>query len=148
VALVSGVSDEDDDDSDGEGDAAQNAQHHHHPHTGKLPLRTVTADSKEAWFWPCMFVYPSHHQSDFIELYGEDEMFALRMAQVFPDLEDCPDGATTVMPRDSENECACTNLALYFEVHNCDTATATWDAIHSSIQCGVASRSGVVYALL
>jgi hypothetical protein len=57
-------------------------------------------------------------------------MFALRMAQVFPDLEDYPHGATTVMPWDSENEFVCTNLAVYFEVHKCDTATATWDVIH------------------
>ena len=45
-------------------------------------------------------------------------MLALRMAEMFPELEDSPTKATT-MPWDTENEFICSKLAVYFEVHPC-----------------------------
>jgi len=121
VALVSRVSDDDDDD---EHDVAH-AWHHHFPHTGKLPKQL-----NDEWSWPCMFLYPSHHQSDFIECFAENEIFALRIAQVFPDLEDCVNGHTA-MPWDSNDEFVCSNLAVYFEVH-----TTTDNLIHpQGVEC-------------
>jgi hypothetical protein len=68
--------------------------------------------------WPCLFVYPSHHQSDFVESFSEDEMLAVRMADMFPELEG--EGEETSMPWDYNNEFVCSQLAVYFEVHALD----------------------------
>jgi hypothetical protein len=69
---------------------------------------------------------------DFIEHFGEDEVFALRMAQMFPEQEDEED--ETEMPWDHNNEFRCSNLAVYFEVHghgtNADSARN--EVIHPS----------------
>ena len=65
-----------------------------------------------------MFLYPSHHQSDFIESFDENEMLAIRMAQMFPELEG-PHDETSVQ-WDYDNEFVCSQLAVYFEVHNKD----------------------------
>lgn len=109
VPLVSSVTDDVDEE---DGDANESRWHHHHPHTGKLPAQVNGGE----WSWPCMFVYPSHNQSDFIQTFGESEMLAMRMAEIFPELED--EQGETVMPWDYKNEFCCGNLAVYFEV-NC-----------------------------
>jgi tetratricopeptide (TPR) repeat protein len=107
VPLVATVTDEED-----EGDEADESRwNNHYPHTGRLPTRSPTGE----WFWPCMFVYPSHSQSDFIESFGESEMIALRMAEMFPELEDR--GGETAVPWDYNNEFVCSSLAVYFEVY-------------------------------
>jgi hypothetical protein len=106
VALVASVSD--DDDEAGE-DADESRWHHHHPHTGQLPS-VVAGD----WSWPCLFVYPSHSQSDFVKHFGESEMLAIRMAEMFPELEA---GEETVMPWDFNNEFSCSKVAAYFEIN-------------------------------
>merc|ERR1740124_951153 len=75
----------------------------------------MSSSKENEWRWPCMFVYPSHNQSDFIESFGETDMLAMHMAQVLPELDD---GQTeTSMPWDYNNEFTCSNLAVYFEVH-------------------------------
>ena len=108
VPLVATVTDEED-----EGDEADESRwNSHHPHTGRLPTRSPTGE----WFWPCMFVYPSHSQSDFIECFDEPEMIALRMAEMFPESEES--GVETAgVPWDYNNEFVCSSLAVYFEVH-------------------------------
>jgi Cns1/TTC4 Wheel domain len=113
VPLVATVSDEDDE--GGANDVDESRWHHHHPHTGQLPV-CVNSNNSD-WSWPCMFVYPSHGQSDFVKHFGENEMLAYRMADMFPELE--KEGEETVMPWDYNNEFRCSNLAVYFEV-NCD----------------------------
>ena len=106
VPLVSTVTDDDD-----EGDESEESRwHHHHPHTGQLP--EVVGNE---WSWPCMFVYPSHNQSDFVKHFGESEMLALRMAEMFPEIE-AESGETAIL-WDHNNEFRCSNLAVYFEVH-------------------------------
>ena len=105
VPLVASVTDDDNDDQD----VDESRWHNHHPHTGRLPEMI-----QGEWVWPCMFIYPSHHQSDFVEHFGENEIMALRMAQMFPELEE---GEETAMSWDFNNEFACSNLAVYFEVH-------------------------------
>ncbi len=42
------------------------------------------------WTWPVLFVYPSHiaHQSDFIEHFAEEDIIALRIAEMFPEEEE------------------------------------------------------------
>lgn len=117
VPLVATVKD-DEEEEEGKSDAIESQWHHHYPHTGQLPKRRVQ-DGK--WTWPVLFVYPSHHQSDFIEHFGEDEILALRMAQMFPEQEN--DNEETEMPWDYNNEFRCSNLAAYFEVH-CSDADA------------------------
>jgi tetratricopeptide (TPR) repeat protein len=107
VPLVATVSDEED-----EGDEAEESRwNSHFPHTGRLPSKL----SNEQWSWPSMFVYPSHSQSDFVEAFGESELLALRMAEMFPELEDS--GDETAVPWDYNNEFICSSLAVYFEVH-------------------------------
>lgn len=107
VPLVATVTDEEDD-----GDEEEESRwHSHHPHTGRLPIHTSSGD----WAWPCMFVYPSHSQSDFVESFLEPEMLARRMAEMFPELEES--GDETAVPWDYKNEYVCSNLAVYFEVH-------------------------------
>mmetsp|Transcript_36157 Transcript_36157/g.77981 ORF Transcript_36157/g.77981 Transcript_36157/m.77981 type:complete len:551 (+) Transcript_36157:176-1828(+) len=115
VSLVATVKDDEEDDEGNE--KMEAVWHHHYPHTGQLPKRQVQNGGK--WTWPVLFVYPSHHQSDFIEHFGEDEIIAYRMAEMFPEQED---GETeTEMPWDYNNEFRCSNLAVYFEVHCLDT---------------------------
>lgn len=106
VPLVASVTDEEEDDDGTE----ESRWHQHHPHTGRLPQQR-----SGEWTWPCMFLYPSHNQSDFVEFFGESEMMALRIANMFPELED--EGDETAMPWDYNNEFVCSNLAVYFEVH-------------------------------
>lgn len=116
VSLVATVKDDEDEE---EGTDKMEARwHHHYPHSGHLPKMQQDG----GWTWPVLFVYPSHHQSDFIEHFGENEIVALRMAQMFPELED--DCVDTDMPWDYNNEFRCSNLAVYFEVH-CATSDAT-----------------------
>lgn len=107
VPLVATVTDDDEEGDDDD----ESRWHHHHPHTGQLP-EVVQGD----WAWPCMFVYPSHNQSDFVKHFGESEMLALRMAEMFPELEG--EDAKTAMPWDFNNEFRCSSLAVYFEI-NC-----------------------------
>ncbi|KAL7536976.1 hypothetical protein ACHAXR_007515 [Thalassiosira sp. AJA248-18] len=117
VSLVATVKD-DEDEEDGN-DAMEARWHHHYPHTGQLPKR----DGSGKWTWPVLFVYPSHRQSDFIEHFGEDEIIALRMAQMFPEQEEDDGDNKTEMPWDYNNEFRCSNLAVYFEVHCLDNDT-------------------------
>jgi tetratricopeptide (TPR) repeat protein len=120
VPLVSTVTD-DDDEADENVDEAR--WHNHHPHSGKLPQQL--SYSSDDWSWPTMFIYPSHKQSDFIAQFGESDMLALRMAEVFPDLDG--DESDTGMPWDYSNEFVCSKLAVYFEVHCTENAG---DVIH------------------
>jgi tetratricopeptide (TPR) repeat protein len=111
VPLVSTVNDDDDLEDEVCSDEAR--WHHHFPHTGKLPQQCN--DRNGEWSWPTMFVYPSHNQSDFIAEFCESDMIALRMAEVFPELDQ---GITeTAMPWDYDNAFVCSKLAVYFEVH-------------------------------
>jgi tetratricopeptide (TPR) repeat protein len=107
VPLVATVTD----DEENNDDAEESRWHNHLPHTGCLPIRSSNGE----WSWPCMFVYPSHLQSDFVESFGESEMLALRMAELFPELEDEVD--ETAIPWDYNNEFVCSKLTVYFEVH-------------------------------
>jgi len=111
TSLVTSVTDDDEDDDDQE----ESRWHQHLPISGVLP----TKKSGSEWTWPCMFLYPSHKHSDFVKDFGEDEMLAMRMAQMFPELEDDEEGETA-MPWDVNNEFACSKLAVYFEVHHDD----------------------------
>lgn len=105
VPLVASVTDDEE-----TGDIDEFRWHHHHPHTGKLPQQVNDND----FAWPCMFVYPVHGQSDFVQHFGEFEMIAERMAEIFPELEDGE--LETAMPWDHNNEYVCSNLVAYFEV--------------------------------
>lgn len=106
VPLVATVNDDDEEDEE-----AEARWHHHHPHSGRLPQKISGGE----WSWPCMFLYPSHNQSDFIEHFQESDILALRMAEVFPELES---GETeTSISWDFNNEFICSSLAVYFEVH-------------------------------
>jgi hypothetical protein len=116
VPLVATV--KDDEDEEEGGDAVEARWHHHYPHTGQLPQRQLRDGG--GWTWPVLFVYPSHRQSDFIEHFGEDEIIALRMAQMFPEEEEDDRGSETAMPWDYNHEFRCSNLAVYFEVHCID----------------------------
>jgi len=112
VTLVTSVGDHDDEAGD---DAEESRWHQHHPHTGELPsVVTTTGD----WSWPCLFVYPSHSQSDFVKNFGESEMLAMRMAQMYPEMDV---GQETAMPWDYNNEFQCSNLAVYFEINVSNT---------------------------
>jgi hypothetical protein len=106
VPLVASVTDDDENDDE----ERESRWHHHHPHTGKLP-EIINGE----WCWPCMFVYPSHNQSDFIQYFGESELLAMHMAVIFPELEE---GRTeTSVAWDYNNEFVCSNLVVYYEVH-------------------------------
>ena len=91
VSLVATVKDDEDDEEGAE--KMESRWHHHYPHSGQVPKMGQDGDG---WTWPVLFVYPSHHQSDFIEHFAEDEIVAMRMAQMFPEQED--DCADTDMP--------------------------------------------------
>lgn len=112
LPLVATVRD-DEEENEG-GDAMEHRWHHHYPHSGKLPRRRA---EDGVWSWPTLFVYPSHRQSDFIEQFGEDEMIAIRMAQMFPEDESDGSNGETEIGWDFNNEFRCSNLAVYFEVH-------------------------------
>lgn len=117
VPLVSTVT-EDEELEDEEDNLERRRWHMRHPHTGKLPSQSPSPAQEDEWTWPCLFVYPSHNQSDFIDSFSESEMLAIRMAQVFPELDE---GETeTSMSWDYNNEFTCSNLAVYFEVHCMD----------------------------
>ena len=111
VPLVATVTEDDEDDVDT--DRLESQWHQHLPNSGKIPQQI-----DGAWSWPCMFLYPSHHQSDFIERFDESEMLAIRMAQMFPELESSDD--ETTVQWDFKNEFVCSQLAVYFEVHALD----------------------------
>ena len=117
VALVASIGDDDEEAND----ADESRWHHHHPHTGVIPS-SVNGE----WSWPCLFVYPSHSQSDFVKHFGESEMIAMRMAEMFPELDE--DGLETTMPWDYNNEFQCSKLAVYFEI-NCPPGSEN-DAVH------------------
>lgn len=107
VPLVATITDDEDSKED------ESKWHHHRPNSGKLPEQ-----SGGDWCWPTLFVYPSHKQSDFVGQFAEPEMLALRMADMFPELED---GQTeTAIPWDHNNDFVCSKLAVYFEVHCSD----------------------------
>jgi hypothetical protein len=83
VPLVANVTDDDHDDVDdihGNEDEQQleSRWHHHLPHSGLLPSCHNENKNSDEWSWPCMFVYPSHNQSDFIKQFFEHEMIAIR----------------------------------------------------------------------
>ena len=122
-------------DDDENAEQEESKWHQHLPMSGILPRPVILGgggggggNDEEEWVWPCMFLYPSHLQSDFIKEFGETEMLAARMAQMFPELEEETEEengssspsttATTSVPWDVNNEFVCSNLAVYFEVHN------------------------------
>jgi len=107
VPLVTSVTDDEEEDDE----QTESRWHQHLPHSGQLP-RLSNGD----WMWPCMLLYPSHNQSDFIKDFSETEMIAIRLAQVFPEFEEA--GDETEMPWDKENEFTCSQLALYIEFHS------------------------------
>lgn len=112
VALVASVSDDDDYENGVGAETMESRWHHHFPHTGVIPSRLPDSG---LWAWPCLFLYPSHSQSDFVKHFVEEEMLAARLAEMFPEVED---GEETAMPWDYKNEFRCSELAVYFEV-NC-----------------------------
>ena len=126
VPLVANVTDDDLDDVDDihneDAQQLESRWHHHLPHSGLLPsCHSADKNSSEEWSWPCMFVYPSHNQSDFIKEFHESEMIAIRLAEVFPELDDDENESATkqetAMSWDFNNEFICSQLAVYFEVH-------------------------------
>lgn len=133
VALVASTTDEleynedllVDDDRDEDAAAFESRWHHHFPHTGKLPKPDGGMNhGQPLWTWPCLLVYPSHSQSDFVQSFHEQEMLAERMAELYPELDDCSNNETT-MQWDYNNEFTCSNLAVYFEVNCPDTTTSS-----------------------
>lgn len=111
VPLVASVTEDDEEEEDAE--RIESRWHAHLPHTGQLPEPKPEAGNE--WFWPVMFLYPSHNQSDFIKYFGETEMIGIKMAEMFPEIENQGEG--TSMPWDYDNEFTCSQLAVYFEVH-------------------------------
>jgi len=130
LPLVSSVTDDENDEGAVHGSEDELRWHHHYPHTGKLPTFTHQEDS--TCTWPVMFLYPSHKNSDFIEHFAESDMFALHMAQIFPEADEVDDDtynegmqdrshrSTTLW--DYNHEFKCSSLAVYFEVHCSDDA--------------------------
>jgi tetratricopeptide (TPR) repeat protein len=116
VALVASVTD-DEDEAGAHSDNEESRWHNHFPHSGVLPSQGTSAATHpqdSTWSWPTLFVYPSHNQSDFVLRFGEDEMLAMRMAEMFPEMEV---GEETAMKWDHNNEFQCSKLAVYFEIH-------------------------------
>mmetsp|Transcript_57355 Transcript_57355/g.139925 ORF Transcript_57355/g.139925 Transcript_57355/m.139925 type:complete len:573 (-) Transcript_57355:67-1785(-) len=136
VALVASVTD-DEDEAGAHSDRDESRWHQHLPHSGCLPSPSASSSpvpspmnpQSPPWSWPTMFLYPSHNQSDFALRFGEDEMIAMRMAEMFPELED---GEETAMKWDYNNEFQCSKLAVYFEVH-CEG----WDGSSTKGSTGV-----------
>jgi Flp pilus assembly protein TadD len=118
VPLVSSVTDDEDVDDRDEDEQIESKWHNHLPHSDRLPT-----NRNGEWAWPCMFLYPSHNQSDFLEQFGESEALALRLMEAFPELEDDED--ETTMAWDFNNEFTCSQLAVYFEVHESAVAAQT-----------------------
>jgi tetratricopeptide (TPR) repeat protein len=115
VNLVSRVQEDDEEET---ADAEEGRWHQHLPHSGLLPR-----DEGPDWSWPVLFLYPSHHQSDLVEKFGEKDMFAVHLATMFPEPdEDGASGGASV-PWDHRNEFQCSQLAIYFEVHGIDDAS-------------------------
>lgn len=135
IALVSSVSDDGNDDNDGDDDdEAESKWHFHHPHTGELAScssNNSTGGNGGEWSWPCLFVYPSHSQSDFVKHFGESEMLAMRMAEMFPEVE-IDGGGGTAMPWDYNNEFQCSQLAVYFEINVPNATTGISSSSSSS----------------
>jgi tetratricopeptide (TPR) repeat protein len=134
IPLVANVTDDFIDEDDHDDDNGESRWHTHLPHSGLLPsildnnnsssssesMTLTNKQNNQNWTWPCMFVYPSHNQSDFIKSFNEYDMLAIQMAQVFPEIDDDDKTNTTnatAMPWDHNNEFVCSNLAVYFEVH-------------------------------
>ena len=138
VALVASTTDELeynedlllDDDQNEDAAAFESRWHHHFPHTGSLPKPDGgnNGGNNPLWTWPCLFVYPSHSQSDFVQSFHEQEMLAERMAEMYPELEG--GNQETAMQWDYKNEFTCSNLAVYFEVNCPDGFAKTNIAIH------------------
>jgi tetratricopeptide (TPR) repeat protein len=146
VALVATVTDDEEDDADV--DRQESRWHQHLPNSGVLPTlcSSLTTDidgssssssnNEKEWSWPCMFLYPSHNHSDFVKHFGESEMLAMRMAELFPEPEQ--EGGETILPWDYNNEFTCSELAVYFEVHQISSSSSstssssndTTDVIH------------------
>ncbi len=61
---------------------------------------------------------PIAYQSDFIEHFAEEDIIALRVAEMFPEEEEGSN--ETEMPWDYCNEFRCSNLFVYLEVHCID----------------------------
>jgi hypothetical protein len=59
-----------------------------------------------------------------VQSFHEQEMLAERMAELYPELDDCSNNETT-MQWDYNNEFTCSNLAVYFEVNCPDTTTSS-----------------------
>lgn len=134
VALVASTSDElqytedllVDDDHEEDAAAFESRWHHHFPHTGSLPKPDGGGNQ---WTWPCLVVYPSHSQSDFVKSFHEKSMLAHQMAEIYPELEEQGSNETT-MQWDYNNEFTCSNLAVYFEVNCPDDDLKSNVAIH------------------
>jgi len=155
IALVASTSDElqynehelCDDDETEDAAAFESRWHHHFPHTGSLPspsydpsptISTGQTSNNSSWTWPCMFLYPSHSQSDFVKEFDENELLAMRMGDMYPELADATDDSDdydvpgyggggrikketkTAMNWDYNNEFICSQLAVYFEVNVVD----------------------------
>jgi len=135
VSLVNAAN-EDDVDGDGGDDVEESRWHQHLPHSGHLPAKTGSAaDDESGWSWPCMFLYPSHHQSDFVASLPEGQMLAVMMAEMFPELDD-DNNMETSIAWDHDNEFVCSNLAVYFEVHT---------AANSDVKNDASSQSALVH---
>mmetsp|Transcript_20821 Transcript_20821/g.41652 ORF Transcript_20821/g.41652 Transcript_20821/m.41652 type:complete len:550 (+) Transcript_20821:78-1727(+) len=120
TALVASVDVDDDDGEDGPADGDGGRWNSHYPHSGRVP----DVRSKE---WPVVFLYPSHRQSDFVDRFAEDDMFAVRMAQMFPHPDDEADAKQSTW--DHGGELVCSDLAVYFEAHPC-ASDAAHDHLH------------------
>lgn len=137
VALVASTTDELqynedlllDDDHDEDAAAFESRWHHHFPHTGSLPTPDGgnNGGTNQLWTWPCMFMYPSHSQSDFVKNFHDQELLAERMAEMYPEFEE--NKKETAMHWDYNNEFTCGNLAVYFEVNCHDGAYEKKNAI-------------------
>jgi hypothetical protein len=147
VALVASVTD---DDEEGGGEADESRWHHHFPHTGVIPSSSPSSSVAAAaaapggdrrWSWPCLFVYPSHSQSDFILQFGEDEMLAMRMAEMFPEVDFDDEKGETAVQWDYNNEFQCSELAVYFEV-NCPEDNNNHNTTKNNMD---PKRSGLVH---
>jgi tetratricopeptide (TPR) repeat protein len=142
IALVASTSDEldfnekelHDDSNDEDASCLESKWHHHFPHTGSTPcpvtIPSIIVDESNTsgnntntntntnteWTWPCMFQYPSHNQSDFVKDFNENELLAIRMGDMYPELDDEENSIKeTAMKWDYNNEFTCSNLAIYFE---------------------------------
>ena len=100
------------DDEDVNTDAQETTWKYHYPFSGKLPKHDKEMNE---WAWPVLLIYPTHSQCDFIESMSESEMIALRLAQMFPEVED--DNHENALSWDYNNEFICSNLEIYCEIH-------------------------------